>query len=135
LTSGLLLEENLSREVTSVRTVFILLSLIAALSGPFLRQAEGAEDLARSLAELGCAPLVEEVDGGVGDDAGLAITSSRLMPSGDLSVPGDPGKNLFLFLTTDRTDLGGSDASGTADRPLSRFRPLLELSWLQRFLF
>ena len=43
--------------------------LVATLSGPLLREAEGAEDLARSLAELGHGPLIEEVDGGVGDDS------------------------------------------------------------------
>jgi hypothetical protein len=52
--------------------------LIAVFSGPLLRQAEGALDLTRSLAELGCPPLVEELDGGVGDDAGSTILSSRI---------------------------------------------------------
>jgi hypothetical protein len=53
--------------------ILVWLGLLAALSGPLLRQAEGAEDLVRSLAELGCPPLVEETDGGVGDDAGAAV--------------------------------------------------------------
>ena len=55
--------------------MFLSLSLIAVLSGPLLRQAEGAGDLIRSLAELGCPPVLEEVDGGVGDDSGAMILS------------------------------------------------------------
>jgi hypothetical protein len=55
---------------------FLLLSLAATLSGPFLRQSEGAEDLVRSLGELGCPPLVEETDGGIGDDSGAAVLST-----------------------------------------------------------
>lgn len=55
----------------------LLLCLTATLAGPFLRAWEGADDLARSLAELGQPALMEEVDGGVGDDAGAAVLAAR----------------------------------------------------------
>jgi hypothetical protein len=45
--------------------MLLSLSLVAAPSGPLLRQAEGADDLIRSLAELGCLPLLEAADGEV----------------------------------------------------------------------
>lgn len=50
----------------------LLLCLIAALSGTPLRQAEAASDFACSLAELG-EDHVEVIDGGVGDDANIAV--------------------------------------------------------------
>src|SRR4051794_40633192 len=50
-----------------------VISLLAALAGTPLRQAEAAHDLACSLAELGDGDLVEVVDGGVGDDPGETI--------------------------------------------------------------
>jgi hypothetical protein len=65
------------------------LSLIAVLSGPLLRAAEGADDLSRSLAELGRPPLFEEADGGIGDDQGDSIIGTGLRfepaPAGVLS--------------------------------------------------
>jgi hypothetical protein len=50
----------------------LLLCLIAALSGTPLRQAEAASDFARLRAELG-RDCVETIDGGVGDDAEVAV--------------------------------------------------------------
>jgi hypothetical protein len=50
----------------------ILLCLIAALSGTPLRHAEAASDFARSRAGLG-QNHVEAIDGGVGDDAEVAV--------------------------------------------------------------
>jgi hypothetical protein len=50
----------------------LLLCLIAALAGTPLRQAEAASDFARSQAERG-QEHVETIDGGVGDDAEIAI--------------------------------------------------------------
>jgi hypothetical protein len=58
-----------------MRRLSFLLSLIAALAGTPLREAEAASDLACSLAELGDGDHVEEIDGGVGDDSGATITS------------------------------------------------------------
>jgi hypothetical protein len=53
--------------------LLFLLCLLAALTGTPLRQAEAANDLARSLAELDDGDLIEEVDGGVGDDSGVTV--------------------------------------------------------------
>jgi hypothetical protein len=50
-----------------------LLSLIAALSGTPLRQAEEADDFTRSLRELGQGHVIETTDGGVGDDKEASI--------------------------------------------------------------
>src|SRR5690349_10380958 len=52
-----------------------LLSLIAALTGMPLRQAEAAADLSRSLVELLQSASLEIPDGGVGDDSGDACLS------------------------------------------------------------
>src|SRR4051794_30591910 len=52
-----------------------LMALIAALSGTPLRQVEAASDLARSIAELGDGNIAEETDGGVGDDAHVALAA------------------------------------------------------------
>jgi hypothetical protein len=52
-----------------------LLSLIAALTGMPLRQAEAAADLSRSLVEVLQPPGLEVPDGGVGDDSGDATLS------------------------------------------------------------
>jgi hypothetical protein len=63
-----------------------LLSLIACLAGTPLRQAEAAHDLSRSIDELDGGALVEEVDGGVGDDAHVAVKGSVAdVPIPDLS--------------------------------------------------
>jgi hypothetical protein len=53
-----------------------LLCLTAAVSGTPLRQVEAASDLARSLAELG-EGHVEGIDGGVGDDAEVAVLKAE----------------------------------------------------------
>jgi hypothetical protein len=53
--------------------LFGYLALTAALSGPLLRHAEAAEDLARALAELRDPGSAEETDGGVGDEAELGL--------------------------------------------------------------
>ena len=63
------------------RSTMLLLCLIAVLSGTPLRQAEAASDFARSRAELG-QDHVETIDGGVGDDAEVAV----LKDGGDTSV-------------------------------------------------
>ena len=65
-----------------------LLSLLAALSGTPLRQAEAASDLARSLAELLPAADLESPDGGVGDDSGVGTLTASHGPAADaLAAP------------------------------------------------
>ena len=63
-----------------MRSILRVASLVAVLSGPLLRESEGAEDLIRSLAELGCPPLCEEIDGGVGDEPGSGILNGQPSP-------------------------------------------------------
>jgi len=61
------------------RLTMFLLCLIAALSGTPLRQAEAANDFARSFGESGQGDVIETIDGGVGDDKEASI----LKASGD----------------------------------------------------
>lgn len=53
-----------------------LMCLIAALSGTPLRQAEAVHDFSHAIAEAGIGDVVDEPDGGVGDDAGDTILSA-----------------------------------------------------------
>ena len=55
-----------------MRRLTALLCLMLSLVGTPLRLAEAADDFARSLAELADAVRIEQVDGGVGDEAELA---------------------------------------------------------------
>ena len=70
-----------------------LLSLIAALAGTPLRQAEAAHDWAAALSDLGKDNLLAEIDGGIGDDPGdtiradVAHTSIVLPINNDLPTP------------------------------------------------
>jgi hypothetical protein len=80
------------------RSTMLLLCLIAASSGTPLRQAEAASDFARSRAELG-QDRVETIDGGVGDDAEIAV----LKDGGDIlafqaSVPLATAERLLMPL-------------------------------------
>jgi hypothetical protein len=69
-----------------------LICLIAALSGPVLRQAEAAGDLARQIAELGDAGSAEKPDGGVGDEPESALLRVGISaPDPSLGVSGTPG--------------------------------------------
>jgi hypothetical protein len=49
------------------------MSLIAALSGTPLRQAEAANDFVRCLTDVAEGQDIDDVDGGVGDDSGATI--------------------------------------------------------------
>ena len=115
-----------------MRRVMFVLSVFAALSGTPLRQAEAWNDLARSLAELGCRDAnLEEVDGGVGDDSGDAIRAidvntpvllaiSDALPA--LLDPTSPQPTPDRLLPPEETP---SPRSGLPQR----------LAMLQRFLF
>ena len=58
-----------------MRRLAALMTLIAALTGTPLRQAEAAEDLCRSMIELLQTATIEIPDGGVGDDSGVGTLS------------------------------------------------------------
>ena len=70
-----------------------LFSLLAALLGTPLRQAEAASDLARSLAELLQAADIESLDGGVGDDSGVGTLTASHSPAADAL----PATDLFFL--------------------------------------
>ena len=69
-----------------MRRLTALLCLMLSLVGTPLRLAEAADDFARSLAELADAVRIEEVDGGVGDEAELA-TLKAAEPLAESSPP------------------------------------------------
>ena len=58
-----------------MRRLAALMTLIAALTGTPLRQAEAADDFCRSLIELLETANIEIPDGGVGDDSGVGTLS------------------------------------------------------------
>ena len=90
--------------------LMFLLSLLAALAGTPLRQAEAAGDLARSLAEVGCGDVLEPADGGVGDDAGDTLKADASPaphpPAASDALPAPftlstPGPRLVVLPPTD----------------------------------
>jgi hypothetical protein len=58
------------------RLTMFLLCLIAAVSGTPLRQAEAADDFARSISERAQGNVIETIDGGVGDDTEASILTA-----------------------------------------------------------
>ncbi len=117
------------------RSTMLLFCLVAALSGTPLRQAEAASDFARSRAELG-QDHVETIDGGVGDDAEVAV----LKDGGDTSafqasIPLATAEGLLapLLPLMFSPGLGRRCPSG----PAVTLSPgsALRHAWLQCFLF
>jgi hypothetical protein len=111
-----------------------LLSLVAALSGSPLRQAEAASDFSRTQAETFQADRLESPDGGVGDDAGDSIQSgSQAGFAVDLSPSADP---LLPPPSQMASPLSPEEAEGlraTVWWPSEP--PNLRHAWLQIFLF
>jgi hypothetical protein len=117
------------------RLTMYLLCLIAALSGTPLRQAEAANDLARTIGEFGEGRAIEPIDGGVGDDAEVSILKAggdtQSMPATDLLAMADVQFTLFIppsYLQNVR-DRRWVDPCGSL--PASSAR---RLAWLQCFL-
>ena len=90
-----------------MRRLAALMTLIAALTGTPLRQAEAAADLCRSMFELQQTTNIEIPDGGVGDDSGvgtlsgphttsladpLAWAAPLLLPPVSAGLPATPGQ-------------------------------------------
>jgi hypothetical protein len=122
--------------VNTLSRTLVILALAATLSGPLLRAAEGADDLARSLGELGQPPLIEEVDGGVGDDSGAAVLADRrLLPHGRITQGRAPRMGLLSVLTSPslgclpqfRSVLRGEPGSNASQGGR-------RLAWIGRFL-
>jgi hypothetical protein len=63
------------RRWSRMRRLAVLMTLVAALTGTPLRQAEAADDLCRSIIELLQTANIEIPDGGVGDDSGVGTLS------------------------------------------------------------
>jgi hypothetical protein len=120
-----------------VRRSAILLSLLAALSGTPLRQAEAADDLSRSLAELFQPNVIEPVDGGVGDDSGVATLEAP--GQAGVEVDRSPGSEPVLPLCPAPPLVPALSPNGS--RPLRQPEPWPLSStrqrhaWLQVFLF
>jgi len=118
-----------------MRRLAFLFSLIAALTGTPLRQAEAASDYGRMLTGLLPFPQLEEPDGGVGDDSGAALRDgARAITGADWSSPIDLLEVLPATL--------GAPASPTGETANPRERacwppgpPNGRRAWLQRFLF
>ena len=114
------------------------LCLVATLSGPFLREEEGAEDLARSLAELGRGTLVEEVDGGIGDDSGATILSAKQAVTIRLEIANILGEPMAVARGwTGIVDLLAPPVppSLLLIHPPGFADTSLRIAWLARFLF
>jgi hypothetical protein len=108
--------------------------LFVVLTGPPLRQAEAADDLARSLAEYFEPANLEVPDGGVGDDSGdltlngpHASLTSHLPPSIDPLFP-PPSLVALRFSPSQIASL--RERVWQPNHP-----PNLRHAWLQFFLF
>src|SRR4051812_8722139 len=111
-----------------------LLSLIAALAGMPLRQAEAAADLSRSFVELLQPANIEIPDGGVGDDSGDATFSGSNVNFvvDSLSSAGQ----LILLPTLIAPPFTPDQAEGLREHVWWPPRPpSLRHAWLQVFLF
>jgi hypothetical protein len=118
------------------RLSMFLLCLIAALSGTPLRQAEAADDFARSIGGLEQGGVIQTIDGGVGDDAEASILKAGIdthflsptvfLAMADVHLP-PLITGLFLSNIGDqcRTGLSGLQAA-SSDR---------WFAWSQCFLF
>ena len=118
------------------RLTMFMLCLIAALSGTPLRQAEAADDFARTFGECGQEDALHTVDGGVGDDKEVSILKaggdSRPLPATILLATADINFASLIpasFLPK-IGDCRHADVSGLL--PLSSAR---RCAWLQCFLF
>jgi hypothetical protein len=119
------------------RPTMRLLCLIAALAGTPLRQAEAAGDLARSLAELDGGGVVEEIDGGVGDDAGEAIVRASDGPCSSQETNAPTPDDWPRITPAAVGSLSPRHPTGPGDRPTSRTSvdSSRRHAWLHRFLF
>ena len=118
------------------RLTMFLLCLIAALSGTPLRQAEAADDFARTFGECGQGDALHTVDGGVGDDKEVSIlkvgSDTQSLPATILLATADinfasvvPASFLPKLGDRRHADASGLLAVGSGRR----------FAWLQCFLF
>lgn len=110
-----------------------LFTLIAAITGTPLRQAEAASDLSRTLAGLFQSADIESPDGGVGDDSGVGtLTAAHGSLAADALLYADP-----LFLPPPvASGLSRFEAECLRERVWwPQDPPSLRFAWLQSFLF
>lgn len=115
-----------------MRRSAFLISLLAALAGTPLRQAEAAADLARSLPEFSQTADLDAPDGGVGDDSGVATLAQSHGHAADVAAEAV----IFLlpppsaFIPTPAADEGLWERVWWPQSP-----PALRFAWLQTFRF
>lgn len=117
-----------------MRRLAALLSLIAALTGTPLRQAEAAADYARAISQRFQPANLQTVDGGVGDDSGV-VTLTAI--HGDLAA--DALLATCLFILPPDFGLPATtpvQAEGLKERVWwPPAPPNIRHAWLQVFLF
>jgi len=113
------------------------LSLVAILSATPSRQAEAADDFARSMAELGEGNRVEEVDGGVGDDSleALRIDANEARASLAITPESSDFKAWLGPILPDSVSEPDRSRLGVAVISRLSARSSRRQAWLQRFLF
>ena len=118
----------------SYSTFLVYVTLVLALGSPPMRLAEAADDLARTVEEIGQGAGVEMIDGGVGDDAGeslRAVSHLELDLFGFSPLgPAEPASfgvvNLPFWLVT---------LEPGEPPPQVAMPPARRGAWLQRFRF
>lgn len=115
-----------------MRRSAFLLSLLAALAGTPLRQAEAAADLARSLVEFSHNADFDAPDGGVGDDSDLGTPAVSHGHAADVAAD-----VALLLLPPPRTFTATPAArEGLWERAWwPQSPPALRFAWLQAFRF
>jgi hypothetical protein len=117
-----------------MRRLAALMTLIAALTGTPLRQAEAADDFCRSMIELLQSANIEIPDGGVGDDSGVGTLSGP--HTGSLADPLTSGVPLLLTPVSARSSVAPGEVDALREvvwwppNP-----PNIRHAWLQAFLF
>lgn len=117
-----------------MRRLAVLLSLLAALTGTPLRQAEAAEDFARAFSEWFQPANLQTIDGGVGDDSGV-VTLTQMQ--GDFAANALLVADPFILPPT----LGMPSLSLEEAHALNEqvwwppAPPTIRHAWLQVFLF
>jgi hypothetical protein len=109
------------------------MTLIAALSGTPLRQAEAAADFCRSMMESLQTANIEIPDGGVGDDSGVGTLSAP-----HTSSLADPHTSAPLFIPPASAGSAAAPGDVEASRDVVWWPPNppnVRHAWLQTFLF
>jgi hypothetical protein len=111
-----------------------LMTLIAALTGTPLRQAEAADDLCRSLLGMFQPASLDIPDGGVGDDSGIGTLS--VPPSSGLTNPLTSVAPLLTSPVSAQSPATRGDVESLRELVWSTSNPPNERNaWLQAFLF